>query len=357
MTGVLESKSLLPSSKISVSRAFPSGRILRILLWVLIPIVLWWAIKDVPLSQITEKLAYLSFPKIIGLFVLNGLIITLFSSRWWVILRAQGYPRLYSRLVLYRLAAFSMSYFTPGPQFGGEPLQVFLLKKREKVPFASAVASVTLDKLFELLANFTFLLIGMATVILAGVLEAKPSPMLLSLPAGLLIIPLGYLIALGLGFRPASTLFSALAKRFETSSRLREISLALDSAEMEIAGFYREKPAALVLSGSLSILIWLIMVYEFHLALRWLGAPLTLPQTVTALTASRLAFLLPLPSGLGTLEASQVLVMERLGINPAIGISLSLVIRARDLVFAGIGLLFGILLTRWDPELKSWSNG
>jgi uncharacterized protein (TIRG00374 family) len=223
---------------------------------------------------------------------------------------------------------------------------MFLLKEREEVPSTSAVASVTIDKLFELLANFIFLLIGMLTMLLTGILEDRPSPMVLLLPAGLLIFPLGYLLALRRGFRPFSILFFILAERFEVSSQIRTIAQELDSAEMEIAGFYREKPAALAISGSLSILIWLMMVFEFHLALQWLGAPMTLAHTVIALTASRLAFLLPLPGGLGTLEASQVLVMEMLGIDPAIGISLSLVIRARDVSIAGFGLMLGALLTR-----------
>lgn len=353
MAGRFESKSLSSIIALRAGHPFSSGRLLRVLLWILFPIILWWALKDVPPIQVIESLVRLNLPSIAGLILLNGFILILFSSRWWVILYALGYPRAYFRLVLYRLVAFSVSYFTPGQQFGGEPLQMLLLKKREKVPSTSAVASVALDKVFELLANFAFLLIGVLTIILTSTLRNKTSPMLLLIPAGLLTIPLGYLFALNLGLRPFSTLLFILAKRFGSNRWLWTISQALDSAEKETASFYREKPAAIAVSVSLSILIWLLIVIEFHLALRWLNAPLTLPQTVFALTAARLAFLLPLPGGLGTLEASQVLVMERLGIDPAIGVSLSLLIRARDVILAGCGLLVGSLLSREVLELKS----
>ena len=37
--------------------------------------------------------------------------------------------------------------------FGGEPLQAYLIHRRQRVPGATALASVTLDKMLELLAN------------------------------------------------------------------------------------------------------------------------------------------------------------------------------------------------------------
>ena len=79
--------------------------------------------------------------------------------------------------------------------------------------------------------------------------------------------------------------------------------------------------------------------------LRVLGLNLTPVQTISVLTAARIAYLLPLPAGLGTLEASQVLALGALGLNPALGISLSLLIRARDVALGGFGL--------WWAGLKS----
>jgi hypothetical protein len=44
---------------------------------------------------------------------------------------------------------------------------------------------------------------------------------------------------------------------------------------------------------------------------------------------------------LGTLEASQLLAFAAIGLNPAIGVSLSLLIRARDVLLGGLGLWWG----------------
>ncbi len=78
--------------------------------------------------------------------------------------------------------------------------------------------------------------------------------------------------------------------------------------------------------------------------LRFLGLGLTLIQLVVILTAARIAFLLPLPGGIGTLEASQVLAFQALGFDPALGLSFSLAVRARDVLFGGIGLWWGGVL-------------
>jgi uncharacterized membrane protein YbhN (UPF0104 family) len=70
---------------------------------------------------------------------------------------------------------------------------------------------------------------------------------------------------------------------------------------------------------------------------------------ISLLTAARVAFMLPSPGGLGTLEASQVLMFEALGFNPALGISISLLVRGRDLLLGGIGLWISALLLQRVP--------
>ena len=94
----------------------------------------------------------------------------------WLILRAFGQRVPFFSVMGLRLAGFALSYFTPGPQVGGEPLQVFLLKKRHAIPTTAGVASVFLDKLFEILANFTFLVLGLAVAALSSQAVGKVSP-------------------------------------------------------------------------------------------------------------------------------------------------------------------------------------
>ena len=80
------------------------------------------------------------------------------------------------------------------------------------------------------------------------------------------------------------------------------------------------------------------MIAEFYTMASFLGVSLSLAQLIALLTAARVAFLLPLPGGLGTLEASQVWALELMGFNPAVGLGLSLLIRLRDVSLGLLGL-------------------
>jgi uncharacterized protein (TIRG00374 family) len=327
-------------------KAKVSSKFLKIILWLFVPIVMWWAFKDVSISEIGKVFQQVSFSGILILIGLNAIIFLLFSSRWWLILSAQGYRRSYFALTGYRLASFGVTYFTPGPQFGGEPLQVYLLKQRENMPTEVAAASVAVDKLLELIANFSFLMVGVMVVIFNDVLSSSTRAEILILPASLLVLPLSYLVALWHDRHPISWISGNLVARFPRWPRLKLADQAIIATEDQVARFCKQNPFALLAAALLSIFIWVLMVYEFSLMLQFLGVHVNIFQVVTALTAARIAFLLPLPAGLGSLEAGQVMAMGLIGVNPVLGLSLSLFIRIRDVFLGGIGLGLGGLLSR-----------
>ncbi len=316
-------------------------KLFRILLWLLIPFVLWWTLKDISMAEIVDNFRGIGLSAIIALIVLNIIIFALLSLRWWLILRAQGYRRSFLALISYRLAGFGVTYFTPGPQFGGEPLQVYLLNQREGMKTSTAAASVTVDKLLELLANFTFLLVGITVILFGGTLNGATRKELILLPALLLLVPAAYLVALTLGRLPVSSILRILRDRFLISLRIDRFIRTLKETEYQVSEFCQENTLLFLVAATLSAGIWVLMVFEFSLMMRFLGVGLNLTQVLIALTAARIAFLLPLPAGLGTLEAGQVMAMGLLGVNPVLGVSLSLLIRARDVILGSIGLWLG----------------
>jgi uncharacterized protein (TIRG00374 family) len=316
-------------------------KLFRILLWLLIPFVLWWTLKDISMAEIVDNFRGIGLSAIIALIVLNIIIFALLSLRWWLILRAQGYRRSFLALISYRLAGFGVTYFTPGPQFGGEPLQVYLLNQREGMKTSTAAASVAVDKLLELLANFTFLLVGITVILFGGTLNGATRKELILLPALLLLVPAAYLVALRLGRLPVSSILRILRDRFLISLRIDRFIRTLKETEYQVSEFCQENTLLFLVAATLSAGIWVLMVFEFSLMMRFLGVGLNLTQVLIALTAARIAFLLPLPAGLGTLEAGQVMAMGLLGVNPVLGVSLSLLIRARDVILGSIGLWLG----------------
>ena len=315
----------------------------KLVFWLLSLLLVAYVITIVPFKAVFKTLAGLS-PGEIGLLIIVNLgIILLFGFRWWWILRSRGHQLPFLAVVRYRLAAFGVSYFTPGPQFGGEPLQVYYLKKNHQLSTSEALTTLTLDKLLELLANFTFLAFGILVVVSGGYLNPQDNlPILLSVFI-LVLLPWGYLLLLYLDKKP----FSALMSRFRSGkARGGVIRQVVEDAERGMSYYCRKCTLSVFGLMIVSGVVWGALVFEYWLALRFLGAPLNLWGVIVFITAARLAFLAPLPGGLGALEISQVLAAQALGFGTEIGASIGLIIRLRDVSFGLFGLLWGGLLTR-----------
>lgn len=325
-------------------------RLIRPFLWLWPPalILLWWAFGGESIKSLGRVLLGLDPRQMALLLLINLAILLLFSSRWWLLLRAMGYRIPYFSLTAYRVAAFSVSYFTPGPQFGGEPLQVLFLQRRHGVPASAAISSVFLDKLLELLANFTFLILGLLVIITGGIAADWFQPWVWLPALSVLLLPGLHMLALRRGRHPFSEFLARLKPDGFKHRFLQKGYEVIQDAERRLADFFMQKPLALLQSVFLSGLIWLALIGEYYLMLSFAGLKVDLSQTVMALTSMRLALLTPLPGGLGAVEASQVLALKALGFSSAEGLLVSLILRGRDFVVGGLGLwINGWLFRPW----------
>lgn len=331
----------------------PRRRTLALLIAALILLV--WVARAVTPRAVLAALQQLTPVELLALLAINLLIFASFAGRWWVFLRAQGHAIAYTRLLAYRLTAFGISYFTPGPHFGGEPYQVLAVVRGHQTPPAAAIAAVTLDKVLEMLVNFAFLAAGVLLLLTQGhdlghILGAGPAVQLAVYLLLLLALPAGLLAALGRGRHPLS---EALRRLDRLAGRLPKRQqghagmippiwlVTLRRSEAQAGLLCREHPRALWAALAVSFLSWLGVIGEFWLLTAVLGLQLTPVEAITALVAARLAILLPLPAGLGALEAGLALATRGLGLDPSIGVALSLLIRARDTLFGLLGLWLG----------------
>jgi len=319
-----------------------------VLPWVLAIGLLAAALHVIPLADVWATLRGVSLPGLVALMVLNGLVLLALNGRWWLILRGQGQAVAFMPLLGYRLAAFGVTYFTPGPQFGGEPVQVALVEREHGVPRATAVAAVALDKSLELLVNFLFLAVGVGVVLQQRLFGDMLGGETAVLAALLLAVPFLFLGATWRGWYPVTRGLQFVGRfrgwpwRTRWQGGFARLLAGLQESEAQATHFCQSSPGALAAALLVSLAGWLLMVAEYGLMLRVLGLELTAVQTIAMLTAARVAFLLPLPGGLGTLEASQVLTLTLLGFDPAAGLSASLLIRGRDVSLASLGLWLAV---------------
>ena len=311
---------------------------LRLLWLAILAALLYFALRKAPLADIWSTLRQLQLWQIV---MLTGINVTLYAAitlRWWIITRAEAKQIPFFPLMAVRVAVFGLSYFTLGPQIGGEPLQVLALRHRYGLTYVHATATVVMDKLVEFLGNFALLAVGLAAVARAGILSATAGQawrILIPLAAILLWPPI-HVASLYRGRYPLGAALRAAFSKMRTPKWARFIL-----ASERLAGrFCQRHPRALLATMGVSLLAAAGMVMEFALITAFLHIELDAPQTITAWTASWLAFLVPWPGGLGALEASQVFALGTFGISAASAIGVTLVIRARDILIAGLGLLF-----------------
>ncbi len=308
-------------------------------------LVVFYLLEQVSLTAVFNSLAHLQINQILRLILLNCLVIIFVTARWWLILWGMGFRLPFRMVVGHRLASFGVSFFTPGPQFGGEPVQVLLAEKANGIPRITAVSSVALDKTLELLINFTFILLGVLLILQWEIFPQIARTNALFFFCTLLIFPTLYLGALWRGKRPLSEfmrIFQPLfALRLAWGSTYQRFTKGMSHSEAEASQFCRRAPQFLFLAFVVSILGRIFLVLEFLTMVNALGADLSLLEAIILLTAVRIAFLLPLPGGLGSVEAAMAFTLNLLGSNPAIALSASILIRSRDVSLGFLGLWWG----------------
>jgi uncharacterized membrane protein YbhN (UPF0104 family) len=194
-----------------------------------------------------------------------------------------------------------------------------------------------MDKLLELLVNFLLLALGMAAVLRAGLLLEGDLRLTgsLVLLGGLVSWPPIHISLMYRRIYPLTALLRAMPFLPGRSGPVRFVR----AAEWLAGTFCQRHPRALLASLGVSLLAGAGMLLEYALILAFLGIRLPFWQALAGWTAGWLSFLAPLPGGLGALEASQVFALGAFGISAATAISVTLLMRARDLLAGGLGLL------------------
>jgi CDP-diacylglycerol--glycerol-3-phosphate 3-phosphatidyltransferase len=307
--------------------------------------LLYWAWRDVSLDVVVSAIGRWRWFQWLLFAVLNLFILGAMCWRWSFILRQMKHPVRFAALIRCRMGANFLSYIPPGPQFGGEPFQVYCLVRRHQVPAEAASASVAVDRLIELMGTLLFLSLGGA-VVLPSLVENRAAMLtVMAVMAGVILVIGVLLYKLAVGDAPLSRLIGRAAQFVGWQKGVPNLVASLQAGERQASGILTDRLCGWYALGGLlqcsGFLAELWMIYAF------LGTPLGVYALLTVAVAARLAFLLPLPGGLGALEASQMLALTSLGGDPAAAAAACGIMRVRDLVVISSGA--GMALP-WPPS-------
>ena len=244
-----------------------------------------------------------------------------------------------TRLLGAHLAGFTVNLVTPTATVGGEVMRAGLLPR--SVPAAEVAASVASDRLSMAVADTAIGMVGFAVLVVQGPLTgwaraalAAGAALLVAGVAGFLLLQRAGKLAAFFGERSVvrRLLGGELADRFALASR--DIDARLAALHAERASDFR---ASLILHA-LGTSVGAVQLAVF---LAWLGVPFTWTALAAAFSVAVALDLFSffVPARLGAQEASRMLAMSVAGLDPARGLSFSLVLRAEQIFWAAIGLL------------------
>ena len=249
-----------------------------------------------------------------------------------------------------RMVGESFNQITPLATMGGEPIKALLLKNHYGVGYREGIASIVLVK--------TCFLIAMTAFLGIGVLFAFDSERLSATYNWFAALGL-FLFAFGIGLifviqrsrfstRAANRLF---AKRLH--GRLASALIRIAELEDQLVSFYTRDKRHFAATVSLCFGNWMLGTLELYVTLWVLGHPVTFEEAwvieaVAQLVRSITFFI---PASIGAQEGGIVVICAVMTGSPTLGLAVSVLRRARELIW-----IIGGLVVAWIYSFQRSRN-
>ena len=293
-------------------------------------VVLAFLVARVGIESVMSVLSRLTWWQLVLICLPYGLIMAVDTLGWRYAFISNPPP--YLRMLAARTAGEAVNIVTALGSVGGEAVKVWLL--RPAVSYDESVPSVVIAKTTSTMAQTLLLLVGLVlavtTLTVAGdVIWA----MLVLLGVELLLVG-GFFVTQVAGL-------VRRAGRLLAWSGLIENASAAEDLDARLRRYYQENWRRFVLSVAFHFGGWLLGGLEVLVMLYVLDIPVSMATaTVIEAVGSGVRFASFLvPGSLGVLEGANTGVFAALGLGASAGLAFSLVRRARQGVWIGIGLI------------------
>ena len=296
-------------------------------------------------AKLLESIASIGWGFIL-VIALGGVSHLLKTWAWRLTLLDEKHQVSFMRMLGLRLGSEAVGQLGAFGQMFGENMRVSLLSS--KIPLASGIASVTLDRAFFVLSAAL-----VSTVGLIAVLVVWPIPHTLSLYAsGFASILVGIVLVTALAVRKRWPVFSGTA---QILGRIRVFSAWIDrerslihSVERKLLDFYHLTPGAFWGSFVLNLVCHGAAILEVYLILWLMGVKISFLAALAIEALTKLVNLLGIfnPGNIGTYEGGNMLIARTFGLSASAGLTLGLTRRVRALFCAAIGGICLVMLSK-----------
>ena len=294
------------------------SRTLRLGLTGLILVMLVLFARKVNWHDIWRTMQSASMPMLLGAALVNLLSIVVKGLRWWVFLRPIGAPSLALALRATFAGAGLNNVLVAN---GGEAARVVFVARAAHVPSAKVLATLALERLFELVGYVTMLALAATFLELPSSLErVKPFAI------AVLVLMVGLLAWL---LRRPDVVDTAVGPKPESwHGRVREYGGRVIRTIGQVSSGPR-----FIAAVALSVLAWALQVATYHLTARSAHLPMTVVATVAALLAVNLGFALrATPGNVGVFQAAYAATAAAFGMDQEQAIAVAFLIQAQQII-------------------------
>ncbi|MBA2718435.1 MAG: flippase-like domain-containing protein [Chloroflexi bacterium] len=301
-----------------------SGPVLRAVVGGLISIVaLWFVLRGVDLARTADLLGSADLRWVAFAAFLLSLDLVFRAFRWQRLLRPIAAVR-YPPMLGYLLIGYVANNVLPARL--GELIRVHYLGDREGISRASALGTVVVERVVDLVAVVT---IGSVALLVLSVRGVVANAILVGAAVAVL-----FLIVLALGIvahrLPGMDRIAALVGRYP---KVGQLALSLQDG-LAVARKPRTLAEALVASAA----AWSMAILAFAAVGQAIGVELSIGQAALIASGVALASAVPAgPSNLGTFEFAAVEISKAIGVPADSAFALALLVHATILVVTSVG--------------------
>jgi uncharacterized protein (TIRG00374 family) len=314
-------------------------------------LIVAFLIKEVGWINIRHSLGMLGWGYTIVLaYPLSWILLN--TAGWRMALHKQFARLRLIKLAQIRLAGETFNSMLPSGYIGGEPLKARLLSRW--IPLRESTSSVLIAKAAQSVGLVLFVGLGL---IFGG---NKKQNSILHHPAtliSLLLLTAGIAIFTVLLTRRSFSRFGRWLHHLTGHPWLQKQEGKLVALDDSIGAFYREGKSRFLgsvfwhiagwLAGALEVaVIFFLIGHRIHWREAWFIGAMAQLASVLGLFA---------PGGVGLYEGGHYLAASMLGLSPALGISVALIRRVREIFWNGVGLWFFWKLSKSMPAKSEGS--